>query len=498
MSKLHYLSFLISLLVGAVLFSCGSSEDSRERVSPAYSLSQLEQAYAVSKEESVQERRFLYADVLPLIAARGSDKLAVSPLGKSVEGQQVYQLDYGKGPVKVMLWSQMHGNESTATMALFDLFNFLEGEQPEFAPWRELLHERLQLKFIPVVNPDGADRWIRRNALDIDLNRDAIAQVSSEARFLKAVRDSFEPDFGFNLHDQQTYYNVKGTANPATISVLAPAYNAATEVNAVREAAMQVIVGMHALMQEAEPDHVGKYNDAFEPRAFGDNFQKWGTSTILIESGGYPNDPEKQVIRKYNFMLMLQALLAIATEEYKQQNIADYYAIPDNDLKLMDLVLRDVQVELAGQEVRMDLGVKRREVEAAGGYFVQGVIDDMGDLSVFYGYEELEGSALRVREAEAVPEALSSLTELSMEQAMAYLRAGQMALQVKGLPEGLVHPYPLLLSSSPASKPAGISLGAGANFFLEEGGELRYAVVNGYLIDLAEGPGRAMRMRSRP
>ncbi|MGY6558931.1 MAG: M14 family metallopeptidase [Nitritalea sp.] len=494
----HFSSFFFFFSVAFLLFSCSGAGDFSKQAEVSYTLSQLEQAYTASQEKRIQERRFLYADVLPLITARASDKLSVSPLGKSVEGQQVYQVDYGQGPVKVMLWSQMHGNESTATMALFDLFNFLEGEDPEFALWRELLHERLQLKFIPVVNPDGADRWIRRNALDIDLNRDAIAQASPEARFLKAVRDDFAPDFGFNLHDQQTYYNVKGTGNPATISVLAPAYNAATEVNAVREAAMQVIVGMHALMQEAEPDHVGKYNDAFEPRAFGDNFQKWGTSTILIESGGYPNDPEKQVIRKYNFMLMLQALLAIATEEYKQQDIAAYYAIPDNDLKLMDLVLRNVQVELAGQELRMDLGVKRREVEAMGGYYVQGAIDDMGDLSVFYGYEELDGSALRVRAAEVVSEPLPSLTDLSMEKAMGYLRAGQLALQVKGLPEGLVHPYPLLLSSGPASTPTGIGLGAPANFFLaDDAGVLRYAVVNGYLIDLEEGPSRSMRMRSR-
>lgn len=74
-----------------------------------------------------------------------------------------------------MLWSQMHGNESTATMALFDLFNFLEGKGDQYDTFRQLLNSQLRLKFIPMLNPDGADVFKRRNALDIDLNRDAIS-----------------------------------------------------------------------------------------------------------------------------------------------------------------------------------------------------------------------------------------------------------------------------------------------------------------------------------
>ena len=43
---------------------------------------------------------------------------------------------------------------------------------------------------------------------------------------------------------------------------------------------------------------MGRYSDEFEPRAFGDNIQKWGTNTILIESGGIFGDEEKQYLRK--------------------------------------------------------------------------------------------------------------------------------------------------------------------------------------------------------
>ncbi|GAH27551.1 unnamed protein product, partial [marine sediment metagenome] len=58
-------------------------------------------------------------------------------------------------------------------------------------------------------------------------------------------------------------------------------------------------------IQKYAPGQVGRYNDDFEPRAFGDNIQKWGTSTILIESGGFQNDTEKQEIRKLNYVSIL-------------------------------------------------------------------------------------------------------------------------------------------------------------------------------------------------
>jgi hypothetical protein len=192
----------------------------------------------------------------------------------------------------------MHGNESTATMALFDLFNFLEGKGDPYDAIRQLLKSQLQLKFIPMLNPDGADAFKRRNALDIDLNRDAISLISPEAVVLKKARDDFEPEFGFNLHDQQIYYNVVNTPKQATISLLAPAYNEATEINDVRGRAMQTIASMNHLLQQLIPGQVGKYDDAFEPRAFGDNIQKWGTRTILIESGGLKGDPENQMLRR--------------------------------------------------------------------------------------------------------------------------------------------------------------------------------------------------------
>src|SRR5690606_18295568 len=157
-------------------------------------------------EESLSKRRFKHEDIEPLILKRRSGgSFGVTSLGKSVEQRDIYQLQYGEGPVKVLLWSQMHGDESTATMSVFDLFNFLEAGPDEFDSLRTLLAKNTSLYFIPMLNPDGAEVFQRRNAYGFDLNRDAIRAESPEAKILKQTREKLAPEFGFNLHDQSIY-----------------------------------------------------------------------------------------------------------------------------------------------------------------------------------------------------------------------------------------------------------------------------------------------------
>ena len=469
------------LLLFFILFTACTTAD--EQSAPSLAVEILEKAHAEFKEKSITHRRFKHADLQPLIE-KHSDQFKITSLGTSIEGRSISSLDWGKGETKVMLWSQMHGNESTATMALFDIFNFLEGDSDEYQELRTILRERLTLKFIPMINPDGAEEFKRRNALDIDLNRDAISQISPEAIILKEARDNFEPDFGFNLHDQQTYYNAEGTAKQATISVLAPAYNEATDINEVRKRAMQTIVGMNKVLQQIVPGHVGKYNDAFEPRAFGDNIQKWGTSTILIESGGYPKDPDKQFIRQLNFMIILEALHQIAIESYTQYSVDEYFSIPDNDLQLVDLLIHEAQVRVGEKLYPMDLGIRRRQSTSGSTYYSSSSIDDLGDLQVYFGLEELDASNMLITEGKVYPEVFESLSDLDQDRAMDLLREGFLAVKVENNSEGELHGLPILVLSSSDTFSWGWKTGSVPNFFLSKGNQLKFAVVNGYLIDL--------------
>jgi hypothetical protein len=470
-TKISFLFFLC----GFFTFSISSAQE-KELYKELYN------SYENFKEKSIEKRRFTQAKIQPLIDEfKEKDNFNVVKVGESIEARPLQLISVGEGEVDVFLWSQMHGDESTATMAIFDILNFLDSE--EFSEEKEELFKNVKLHFLPMLNPDGAQRFQRRNLLGVDINRDALRLQSPESKTLKRVRDSLEADFGFNLHDQSTYYNAERTPKPATISYLAPAYNYEKSINEVRGAAMQVIVQMNDILQEYAPGQVGRYNDDFEPRAFGDNIQKWGTSTILIESGGYPNDPEKQEIRKLNFVSILAAVFSIAEGDYKNADISKYEEIPNNDRKLFDLKLTRLTFELLGAEYILDLGIDQREVQDENlDYFYDAYISDRGDLSTFYGYEEMDASGYKLKEGKIYPKTFQDLAEFQQENISEILQEGYAYVALEELPEEDFTELPINLVAEGFEIPKDLQ----PNFFLEKDGELEYAVINGFLVDLSK------------
>ena len=77
------------------------------------------------KEQSLFGRYITNNHIEPLLENLRLD-FNVSIIGKSVNNKSIYSVEVGTGPKKILMWSQMHGNESTTTKALFDLFNFLK------------------------------------------------------------------------------------------------------------------------------------------------------------------------------------------------------------------------------------------------------------------------------------------------------------------------------------------------------------------------------------
>lgn len=447
----------------------------------------LNQAYTQYKESSITHRRFKHADVEQLVLThQASGVLQVEEIGRSVLGKSIYELQYGQGAKKVMLWSQMHGNEPTATMALLDLFNFFEGEGDGLDSVRNLIKEKITLHFIPMLNPDGADRYVRRNAMDIDLNRDARAGATPEGALLKQRAADIKPAYGFNLHDQNIYYNVPGTATPVTIALLAPAYNEQREINDVRGRAIKLAVGMNRLLQDLIPGAVARYDDTFTPRGFGDNFQQWGASTVLIESGGYKGDPEKQYIRELNFKIILNALIEIAQGSYEKHLTHEYEQIPLNDSKLFDLLIRNVRIQYNDSlSFVADLGINRDETTVDTTFTLRSRIADLGDLKENFGYDELADGQFDLVPGKVYPRPFTSVAQIDSAQAMEILKEGYCAVRVSRMPsEAAPHDLPLVIFNQRTPHLGTPALGREAHFFLAKEGKLLYAVVNGRLVSL--------------
>ena len=446
---------------------------------------ELFENYSGFKEKEITNRRIKHEDVLTLLESLESEKkLHLQKVGESIEGRSLHLISLGEGETDVFLWSQMHGDESTATMAIFDILNFFNSD--EFEEEKEVMLKNLRIHFLPMLNPDGAEKFTRRNALGIDVNRDALRLQSPEAKTLKKIRDSLDADFGFNLHDQSKYYNAERTGKPATISFLAPAYNYEKEINEVRGNAMKVIVQMNEVLQQFAPGQVARYNDDFEPRAFGDNIQKWGTSTILIESGGYPEDPEKQEIRKLNFVSILSALKAIATKDFETRELSDYENIPNNDRMLFDLKLMGLTYKINGMPYILDMGINRSEndLEENSGFYYSGKIVDQGDLSTSYGYRQIDARGMHLEVGQVYPEKITSEEELSKLDAKKLLQEGYAFLKVAPtMLDKKYSSYPLNLVSEDFKLDKELKPGKDANFFLYKDGEVEYAIINGFLAD---------------
>jgi len=278
-------------------------------------------------------------------------------LGTSVKGNPIYSVAIGTGPIRILMWSQMHGNESTTTKALLDLTNYLKVQLGE----SENILKSVTLKMIPILNPDGAEAYTRLNANQIDLNRDAQDLSQPESKVLNTVYDTFNPDYCFNLHDQRTIFNVGETEKPATISFLAPAFDEERNLSDSRVISMQLIAAMNNRLQQEIPGQVGRYDDGFNANCVGDAFQMLQTPTILFEAGHYHNDYQRETTREYICMALLEALKTITNGNLEKFTVVDYNSIPENQKMFYDIVVTNVHLLNADREEGTAAGILFRE-----------------------------------------------------------------------------------------------------------------------------------------
>lgn len=307
-------------------------------------------------------------------------------LGYSFLGNDIYCLKIGTGATKVFVWSQMHGNESTGTRAMLDVFEFLKQKDPLVL---ELL-KGITLYFLPMLNPDGATVYERSNAGGVDINRDFLQEASPEIRILKQTVNKLNPDFLFNLHDQRTIFNVGKSKIPATLAFLSPSVDVERTITTVRMKSMVVIDHIYQGLQQIIPKNIARFSDEFYPTSTGDNFSKIGFPTILMEAGHFPNDYERNRVRKFFALAIILGLEKIVrADEVKEGN---YFAIPENGKKFLDIILRNVVLRSNKAEMVVDIGIyfeeKLDKKTHRLRYFAK--IEEIGDLSMYFGHREID------------------------------------------------------------------------------------------------------------
>lgn len=350
--------------------------------------------YEKLKEEKLQGRYVTLKHIRPLLKKMDGNHFKIEKIGESVLGKPIYSIQLGSGNIKILGWSQMHGNESTTTKAVFDLVNALSLSKGKNALTNFIL-EHCRLQIIPMLNPDGAEAYTRVNANNIDLNRDADRLHEPESRVLRGCYEAFKPDFCLNLHDQRTIFSAGAINNPATLSFLTPSRDKERSVTPDRAASMKVV---SAIVEDLQPElsgKIGRYDDAYNINCTGDTFQTLGVPTILFEAGHYPGDYKRDETRKYVYKALLSAIYHISAFDYKKMDFQKYFEIPENEKLFRDIILRNVSLE----EGVMDVVVHYKEELKSGRLNFVPVVEEIEEKSEKFGHREIDckGSKIKIQ-----------------------------------------------------------------------------------------------------
>ncbi len=439
-------------------------------------LEQLKSQYQHIKQSGLDKPNIKPEDVHPLIEnIRKQSTFPVTQVGQSFEQRPIFKIDIGSGPLHVLMWSQMHGDEPTATASLFDLINYIQS--PDNKEWVNGWSSRLTLHLVPMLNPDGAHADRRHNAQGIDINRDAKRLQTPEGQTLSNLADTIKPKFGFNLHDQGRFYSTGKSNNTATISVLAPAYNDEKDINESRGNAMKLIGLLNESLQKEIPNRVGRYNDTYSFRAFGDLLSSKGIATTLIESGHYPGDQNRQTARWSTFMMLVQSINLINNGRYADGTLDKYRSIPMNrNFGLVDILLKNIDINAnTNGQYHADLSINYNRV------FENARIREIGDLSANFALEtfDLSGYQLQASKGFLLEEHLLLTDEVYLgllSKGFGYFEGDKELLKLETELPVMINP-----SNVVSKVPQRYQL---ANLFFAKAGQLKKVMINGEMIDL--------------
>lgn len=324
-------------------------------------------------------------------------KIKVEVIGNSVENRPIYGIKVGDGSIKILMWSQMHGNESTTTKALFDCLNLFESKNE----LSKNILENCTLYIIPILNPDGSQYYTRLNANKVDLNRDAQDLSQPESKVLRSKFNDFMPDYCLNLHGQRTIYGVGDTGKSASMSFLSPSQDEKRSITVNREKAMSIISSINEALQDLIPESIARYDDRFDLNCVGDTFQSLGIPTVLYEAGHINNDYNREEIRKSVFISLLTGLSVIANG-INILNAKDYFKIPENTKSFYDIIIRNAKI-IPEDEMIVDIAIQYEEVLNNEKLIFKPKIEVISNLDKYFGHKEYDAEGEIIKSVDKIP-----------------------------------------------------------------------------------------------
>lgn len=347
-------------------------------------LNTLKTLFKIHKESQLFGR-YIAPRHIALLIDKHRANFTIEIIGTSVLEEPLFAITAGTGPKKILMWSQMHGNETTTTKAIFDMLNVLADAR---SPAVQEMLAACSIAVIPMLNPDGAKAYTRLNAQQVDLNRDAQTRSQPESRALRSFFEKFQPHFCFNLHGQRTIFSAGNAPHSATVSYLAPAQDQACTITETRKKAMELIVHMNENLQKQIPNQVGIYDDAFNLNCVGDTFQSLNVPTVLFEAGHYQNDYDREIVREFIFQSLLVAVYCVATDKFLGKQVRAYEEIPQNQKLFFDIIIRNASVN----KQSCDIAIQYQEKLVDQGIQFLPIVDKISNLEKFYGHKEVNAN----------------------------------------------------------------------------------------------------------
>ncbi|MBK7428177.1 MAG: hypothetical protein IPI60_14745 [Saprospiraceae bacterium] len=214
--------------------------------------------------------------------------------------------------------------------------------------------------------------------------------------------------------------------------------------------------------------------------------QKWGTSTILIESGYLPGDPEKQNNRQLHFAMFLEAFQNIADNQYLFESLHEYHEIPFNQRRAHDLIIRGLKYPYQDKYPVIDVSWQRTETfrsDYRKGYY-KATISDIGDLSTMWGFDEFDATQYDYVEGKILKGAWKEMQHMKV---IDIIRSGHSWILAKSQPEQeAASNLPLQVILHERDFKNDIKISRNPGFFLQQNGQLKVYIHNGVKYDLQE------------